>query len=1085
MIDREPFALSDEARETLLQSEAEVEFLTEWVPSNLGLSAGHWFIPQAPLDALLESATLDDKAARRIDFLVCHPGGRPFAVEIDGPEHLVAGAIDSDRDRDLRSIGIDVVRVTNDEVFQGTGPKLDDVRNRFNALRDQLPAAGSESDIAKLAADCSIASKVQFAICRAVSDGWLKDAEWEIDLSGTGEVETAGVLDALRLLSCFDLLYGGRTVPERCTVRYDGGRSVTWVLVDRDWKEDDGPEAKGDHISVLVERSSSPFSEIASHAGQDFIIRPAFLPVNLRVEQHFERVRRPVSPESYENAEPALTTFLRNIFRKHTFREQQGEALFNTLRHNDSVVLLSTGAGKSIIYQLAGLLMPGITIVVDPIVALIEDQVEGLQIHGIDRAVGIVSSMAGRRDRDRLLRQIEGGEYQFILLSPERLQTPNFRGTLQALRQISLVNLAVIDEAHCVSEWGHDFRPAYLNLSNNLRKFAADPNGSPPPLLALTGTASRAVLRDMLTELGIDRSDNSALIRPESFDRKELSFDIRPSEDAQAALASLRGVLNALPRRFGMGSSQFYRPNGSDTASGIVFTRTVNSRTMGLIAATEEVTKTARLRPGIYSGGPPIGHDRTTWEFQKRQHAADFKGNAAPVLVATKAFGMGIDKPNIRYIVHFGMPDSLESFYQEVGRAGRDQKPAHCVTVFTEYDKGRSNGLLDPNIGLAELQRRFDDANRDRSTGDDVTSAMWFHLNTFNGPQLEVRVIQNVLDSFADLNSRQRYQLAYEGDEDRRRKEHAVVRLLRVGVLSDYEVEFGSRRLTVQTEPFDLERCRQKLLDYVQTAQPHRSNEFRKELDAFVAGDPHHDALELARLLIEFTYDVIERSRRRMIQESMLLARSAQSDAEIRNRLMDHLQEGLGSERISSLLDQQNVQLGDWYKLIDAVKTPLDASELRGLCARSLESYPDHPGLLFARAVAETMCSDHNDSVSWQGIKTAVESCVRYRVPESDTRIFLNNLYDLAKVPARASDLGVPLAMALLDVPQTDPELAFCAEVTEERLPELVDAQDEVRLIRNVYRIGNVLEQLKDVIGLIVQQYDDPLIVKLLGGQKQ
>ena len=318
LIDREPFALSDEAREALLQSEAEVEFLTEWVPSNLGLSAGHWFIPQAPLDALLESATLDDKAARRIDFLVCHPGGRPFAVEIDGPEHLVAGAIDSDRDRDLRSIGIDVVRVTNDEVFQGTGPKLDDVRNRFNALRDQLPAAGSESDIAKLAADCSIASKVQFAICRAVSDGWLKDAEWEIDLSGTGEVETAGVLDALRLLSCFDLLYGGRTVPERCTVRYDGGRSVTWVLVDGEWKDDEGPEAEGDHISILVERSSSPFSEIASHAGQDFIIRPAFLPVNLRVEQHFERVRQPVSPESYENAEPALTTFLRNIFRKHT-----------------------------------------------------------------------------------------------------------------------------------------------------------------------------------------------------------------------------------------------------------------------------------------------------------------------------------------------------------------------------------------------------------------------------------------------------------------------------------------------------------------------------------------------------------------------------------------------------------------------------------------------------------------------------------------------------------------------------------------------------------------------------------------------
>ena len=148
--------------------------------------------------------------------------------------------------------------------------------------------------------------------------------------------------------------------------------------------------------------------------------------------------------------------------------------MYNTLRHSDTVVLLPTGAGKSIVYQLAGLLMPGITVVVDPIVALIEDQVQGLQSLGIGRAVGIVSSMAGREERNRLLKQIERGEYQFVLHTPERLQTPEFRNTLRALREISLVNLAVIDEAHCVSEWGHDFKPAYLNLANNLRRFAAD-----------------------------------------------------------------------------------------------------------------------------------------------------------------------------------------------------------------------------------------------------------------------------------------------------------------------------------------------------------------------------------------------------------------------------------------------------------------------------------------------------------------------------------------------------------------------------------------------------------------------------------
>ena len=210
---------------------------------------------------------------------------------------------------------------------------------------------------------------------------------------------------------------------------------------------------------------------------------------------------------------------------------------------------------------------------------------------------------------------------------------------------------------------------------------------------------------------------------------------------------------------------------------------------------------------------------------------------------------MGIDKPNIRYIVHYGMPDSLRASIRKRDARDAINNPPHCVVVFTEYDANRSDSLLDPNVDLDELGRRFTAANRDRSIGDDVTSAMFFHLGTFSGPEIEIQVVENILREFSDLSSPQRYQLAYDGhdDDDKRRKEHAVVRLLRVGVLRDYEVEFGSKRLTVQTEPFNFERCRQKVFDYVQTAQPHRSNEFREKLDAMVTKGPHSDALALAR----------------------------------------------------------------------------------------------------------------------------------------------------------------------------------------------------------------------------------------------
>ena len=1082
---KHPFVLDSDAKDLLLQSDAEFTFLNTWVPLNLGVSAGHWITPQAPLDILLESVALNNSGARRIDFLVCHPGGKPFAIEIDGPEHLAAQLIDQDRDKDLRSIGIDVIRVSNDEVVKGEGPQLSEIKARYDELQSRFRTSSPNSDLARLAADCSIASKIQFALTRAMRKGWLTGDEWEIELSNAGEVGVAGVLDSLRLLSCFDVLYGEQSAPLRCTVRDTQGTSITWTLVDGEWKEEKDREAKGALVRILVECNSSPYEAIEYDTVPEFIIRPAFLPVTLAFEQPFEHSRRPISPETYEKAKPALTTLLRNIFRKCEFRQHQGEAIFNALHQNDSVVLLTTGAGKSIIYQLAGLLMPGITIVVDPIIALIEDQIEGLREHGIDRATGIVSGMDKHRDLELLQRRIERGEYIFVLHSPERLQSPAFRSTLRTLRETSLVNLAVIDEAHCVSEWGHDFRPSYLHLADNLRKFGKDLEGNPPPLLALTGTASRAVLRDMLADLGIDRSDSKALIRPQTFDREELSFDIKRAGTKGEGEAVLRGVLNAMPGKFGKDRAQFYMPNDKDTASGIVFTRTVNSRQTGLVPTREQVRSATKAEVTLYSGGPPHGFDKTKWEHDKRGNAAAFKRNKMPVLVATKAFGMGIDKPNIRYIVHYGMPGSLESLFQEAGRAGRDGKPAHCVMVFTEYDANRSDGLTNPAIELNELRQRFDNVNSTRSTEDDVTSAIFFHLQTFAGLEQEVQMVECILSQINDLDSRGDYQLPWNDDNNKRDKEHAISRLMKLGVVDDYSVEFGSRRFTVQVGAFDFNRCCQNLLDYVTAAQPARSREFAERIDAILPSDARKDSLTLATLLLEFTYDVIERSHRRMIQESVLLARSCRSDSEIRKRLMDYLQEGLGAEQINELLDKQEVNLEEWWGLIETVQTPLDAGELRGLCVRSLESFPDHPGLQLTRAVAEAMCSDHDDNVSRQGISNAIRLCVRYRVPEDEIEDMLDKLYDLAQVSLRADELAAPLTFALLDVDEAGPEFAFCAKVAEKRAPELSNNHEQIRSIFDVYMLRKKFRRTEEVIESIRQIYEKPDVKRILEGSRQ
>ena len=531
------FGFDSGSDDSLLQTDEEARFLNEWVPKALGEKAGHWFTPQAPLDKLLESGGMvDGSGARRVDFLFNYPGGRPLAIEIDGPEHDAAVDVDEARDDSLRSIGIDVVRVTNDEVLRSHGTMLDRIRSRcLEALAAFPPATGADRTVAALVFDCATAAKVQLAVARAVEYGWLtEEGDWEIDISGASSTAAAGVLDALELLAGFDVLYGGRAVPASCTVRTDGGLVVVWTPTDGgEWVETTESRGPRERVCIAVESRVSPFHASSGEGLRDFVIRPAFIPALIATEQSLDLRRRPVTTATYQEASAPLTVFLRNVFRKREFRPRQGEAIFNVLRQNDCVVLLPTGAGKSIIYQLAGLLMPGLTLVVDPIIALIEDQVEGLRAYGIDRAVPITGAI-DRVERERHLRRVERGEYQFVLHAPERLQSPEFRSALRALVESSLVNLAVIDEAHCVSEWGHDFRPAYLNLGNSLRRLGADRDNSPPPLLALTGTASRAVLRDMLADLGIDKGRSDALVRPESFDRPEIRFEIvstSPTED--------------------------------------------------------------------------------------------------------------------------------------------------------------------------------------------------------------------------------------------------------------------------------------------------------------------------------------------------------------------------------------------------------------------------------------------------------------------------------------------------------------------------------------------------------------------------
>ena len=592
---------------------------------------------------------------------------------------------------------------------------------------------------------------------------------------------------------------------------------------------------------------------------------------------------------------------------------------------------------------------------IDPLVALMEDQIDGLRAHGIDRVAAISSFTTMQGMGEALLDRVSSGEALFVFVAPERLQQQRFRQALRTVSQTSPINLAVVDEAHCVSEWGHDFRTSYLNLGQTLREVCKDIYGAPPPILALTGTASRAVLRDVLIELGIERDSERSVIRPRSFDRPELRYTIIRAEPQEAA-AQLRGFVQALPARFSVPSSDFFRARAERTYSGLVFVPHTNGK-HGVVDVRTELAGLGPTQPAMYSGGPPRGFE-DNWEKVKRAHATAFKSNEAPLLVSTKAFGMGIDKGNIRYVVHYGIPGSIEGYYQEVGRAGRDRARAECGLVLIEYDEERARRLLSEDIDFDVARQEHEQVSW--GNADDITRQLWFFFNSFRGIDAELDALRRVLadiGSAGELGQRRSIEVPMGEDSVRQERERALHRLVLLGVVRDYLVEWGSRTFPVELAPTDSARVVDQLLDYVRRNQPGRVEAIRAQA-APAAGLPLEEAIvACARILIEFVYETVARSRLRSLREMWLAARETQHDPNgaFRQRILDYLSQGAIAPTLERLVDRPRFAYADWVDELSEIVDQDDAREMRGDSARILASYPDHPGLLFARGLSEAI----------------------------------------------------------------------------------------------------------------------------------
>jgi ATP-dependent DNA helicase RecQ len=347
---------------------------------------------------------------------------------------------------------------------------------------------------------------------------------------------------------------------------------------------------------------------------------------------------------------------LKHYWGYDAFRALQEEIVQSVLEGKDTLALLPTGGGKSICFQVPALVQPGICVVVSPLIALMKDQVENLKVRGIE-AVAIVSGMS-KREVDILLDNCVYGKIKFLYISPERLSSPLVQERIRHMN----VNLFAIDEAHCISQWGYDFRPPYLQLAE-LRQLHPK-----VPILALTATATQQVADDIVSKLAFKKGFE---VFRKSFERSNLSYVVAKEENKLKRLLKLVNTVKG---------------------SGIVYVR--NRR------ETQELARQLALE-GIKAD---FYHAGIAAEVRSKKQD-DWKANKLRVIVATNAFGMGIDKPDVRFVAHMDLPESLEAYYQEAGRAGRDEKKSYAVLLYNDEDvKALERKLAQGSPSLAEIQ---------------------------------------------------------------------------------------------------------------------------------------------------------------------------------------------------------------------------------------------------------------------------------------------------------------------------------------------------------------------------------------------
>lgn len=928
-----------------------------------------------------------------------------LVVEIDGQQHKhddINRINDVERNEHLNKYGIKTVRIDTKDLYnqQILDKKLNEIKNRCTQFYDKLKEYELEYSKEKFTneekkhIEYSVVLRLQILILSLLEYGVieLENPDWKFNIKCNEDYD----IKKLSELALADLFIW---LEQICKLK---GIEFRKPNIDINIGEE---ISNTDNININFSLKKRWTDECDIYSNEIFIRTDYFDEKDYFKVSTADPINYKIIYDGEKSNIESIKFFLKNIFGFSEFNDGQLPIVVNALNGNDTVGLLPTGGGKSLCYQFAVIMQPCVNFCVVPIKSLMLDQKETLDRRGIVRT-NYISGEQNYEEKDKICQEFAQGKYFVIWISPERFQTRAFRDYLYDLNRSQTIALAVIDEVHCLSEWGHDFRTSYLQLCNTIRKYCPSTK-----FLGLTATASLNVLNDILVEFETTKDNVKTMLE---YTRPELTFIVQKDESERSSdkFAKLSDLLEKLDKK-----KNIFEVKEDKLDCGIIFTVNKNGK-MGCYELTSNLSQKYPKKVRWYSGELPkkLQNSLNIAEFNeyKKKTQKDFKANKFPLLISTKAFGMGIDKGNVRYTIHFGLPGSLESLYQEAGRAGRDKNKAGCYILYSRELLSKEDMdilfSLDTNIEQINdiLQKQSYDAR------DVLRNFYLWKLNNI-GVDKESQITSQILKSFAKPGKRVvvscgeiRKILDKKQFEDINIfsiSQKAIYRLSLLGIISDWTIEGWDKngKFDIQFNKFDNKSITHSLTKYIRKYEADFSFEKLKKNDKYkeIIEEECDYAYIIIKILIQWNYDNVFYNRRQSLKTLVDLCEDYNKEKE--NKFKERIESYFKFTEDTYVLEHISQNPKDyerWFQIFfDEEGNIKNTSQLQDSIyslTRFLESFRYNIGLNYISGLLRLVLGNFDSVDGRERFKNSLSEIVNFK--ESEKEEILAKTLEISKL---------------------------------------------------------------------------------------